>query len=141
MKLAWKKITTLLFLTLLIFFTQTGSAFAGGSIWDCAAATDKDRPPSFACLPSVVKNIIDGLLFFSGTVAMVFIVFAGIKYLLSRGDPKQIEGAKHTLTYAIIGLIVVLSVFLILHFLEYITGVPLNFPTFPEPELPPTPTP
>ncbi|MBI2034526.1 MAG: hypothetical protein HYT11_02215 [Candidatus Levybacteria bacterium] len=135
MKIAWGKITMPFFLALLVFFTQTNSVFAQAHTpftpWGCIQIS----PPSFACIPGVVSQIINGFLFFSGTVAMFFIIFAGIKYLISRGDPKQIEGAKKTLTYAIVGLIVVLSAFFIINFLGYITGVELDFPKFPEPNL------
>ncbi len=136
MKITWGKITIPLFLTLLFFLMQTGSAFAD---WTCVGSEASNSPPSFACIPEVIQNVINGFLYFAGTVAMFFIVFAGIKYLLSGGDPKQVEGAKKTLTYAIIGLIVVLSAFFIINFLHYITGVSLDFPTFPTPI--PTPTP
>lgn len=136
MKIAWKKPAATFFLTILNFFIQANSVFAQVHTpigpWECF----RKNPPSFACIPSVIENLINGFLFFSGTVAMVFIIYAGIKYLTSGGDPKQVEGAKKTLTYAIIGLIVVLSAFFIINFIEYITGTPLDFPSFPEPVIP-----
>lgn len=76
------------------------------------------------CIPKVFQNVINGALLFSGVVALFFIIFSGIKLMLSQGDPKQVEGARHTLTYAILGLLLILLSFLILNLISYVTKVP-----------------
>lgn len=74
------------------------------------------------CLPAIFSNVVTAALVFSGVIAVFFIIFAGIKYITSAGDPKQVEGAKQTLTFAIVGLLVVLFSFLIINFIGYVTG-------------------
>lgn len=74
------------------------------------------------CLPNLLQNIITWLLVFAGIVALFFIIFSGIKFITSSGDPKQVEGARHTLTYAIIGLLVVLLSYFIVNTIFGITG-------------------
>ena len=94
MKIAWVKISIITLCVAYIPLVNADLAYAGLiSGWSCV----QQNPPALSCIPSVVENFIGGLLYFSGTVAMVFIVFGGIKYLLSRGDPKQVEGARKTL--------------------------------------------
>lgn len=79
---------------------------------------------TLSCIPAVFQNIINGALFFSGVVALFFIIFSGIKLMLSQGDPKQIEGARHTLTYALLGLILILLSFTIINLISYVTNIP-----------------
>lgn len=75
------------------------------------------------CLIPLFANIIYWLIIFSGTVALFIVMFGGFKYLTSGGDPKSVEGARKTLTWAIIGLVVILSSFLILNAIAQLTGV------------------
>lgn len=75
------------------------------------------------CIPKVFQNVINGALLFSGVVALFFIIFSGIKLMLSQGDPKQVEGARHTLTYAIAGLLLILLSFLIINLISSVTKV------------------
>jgi thiosulfate reductase cytochrome b subunit len=79
--------------------------------------------PTLNCLPVVFENVIRAALLFSGVVALFFIILSGIKMITSGGDPKQLEGARQTLTYAIIGLVIVLLSFFIISTIGYITGV------------------
>lgn len=79
--------------------------------------------PSLDCIPSVFQNVIGAALLFAGVVALFFIIYSGIKFILSGGDAKQVEGARNTLTYAIIGLLVILLSFFIINLIGGITGV------------------
>ncbi len=42
-----------------------------------------------------------------GIIAVVFLVWGGIQYITSAGEESKIEHAKKTITYAIIGLLVI----------------------------------
>ena len=75
------------------------------------------------CIPIVFSNILNWALAFAGVVALFLIIFSGIKFITSGGDPKQVEGARKTLTYAIIGLLIILFSFFILNLISYVTGV------------------
>ena len=55
---------------------------------------------------TVVGNIFDGIFRIIGVVAVGFIVWAGIQYMISTGDSGKMGKAKTTLTNAIIGLII-----------------------------------
>ena len=77
---------------------------------------------TLACIPIVFNNIVDWAVALAGLTAVFFIIFAGIKFLTSGGDPKQVDGAKKTLTYAIAGLIIVFLAFAIITLIGTITG-------------------
>ncbi len=74
------------------------------------------------CIPVIFQNIVAAALLFVGTVTAFLIVMAGVQFIMSGGDPKQLEGARKTLTFAIMGLVLVLSSFAIIYFIGYATG-------------------
>lgn len=74
-----------------------------------------NKVPTLNCIPSLFQNIISTLLLFVGIVALFLIIYSGIKFTTSGGDAKQAEGAQKTLTYAILGLVVVLFSFFIIN--------------------------
>lgn len=82
-----------------------------------------EKVPSLECILPLFQNIINALLAFAGVAALFFIIYSGIKFVTSGGDAKQVEGAKKTLTYAVIGLIVILLSLFILNVISGITGV------------------
>lgn len=88
---------------------------------DIAPGCVKDGVPTLECLPAVFTNVVHGALLFSGLVALIFIIVGGIKFIRSEGDPKQAESARHTVTYAVLGLFLVLLSFFILGIIAFIT--------------------
>lgn len=74
------------------------------------------------CLPIVFQNLIAAALMFVGAIAVILIVYAGIKFITSGGDPKEVEGARKVMTYAIIGAVLVLLSFAIIYLIGYLTG-------------------
>ncbi len=87
--------------------------------WDSCLV---DGVATLSCLPIIFKNIINTAILFAGITALVFIIYAGFKYIRSGGDPKQTEGARKTLTYAIFGLLLILLSFFIINFIGFFTG-------------------
>lgn len=81
-----------------------------------------DTIAKLGCLPYYLSNIINGLFALSGIAAIILIIISGIRLLLSGGDPAKVAKAKTSLFYSIIGFIIVLSSFLILRVISYITG-------------------
>jgi hypothetical protein len=51
-----------------------------------------------------------------GVVAVIMIMVGGLKFITSAGDANGISGARNTILYAIIGLIIVALAQLIVHF-------------------------
>lgn len=102
---------------LLIFPTLT---FAAPGDPNC---NDPNTPTSLRCIPYFIGNIADKAFIFAGICAVFFIAFGGIKLITSSGDPQRVESAKKTLTFAIIGLLIVLLSFVIVKFTAKVTNV------------------
>lgn len=77
-------------------------------------------------LEGVFENIVTLILGFGGIVLFIILIMGGFKFITAGGDPKAIEGAKKTLTYAIGGIILVAFSFLILRFISTFTGVDIT---------------
>jgi hypothetical protein len=91
-----------------------------GRDWgDCVV----DGVARLTCLPVVLQNVVTFALIASGIVAVFFIIYAGIRYVTSGGDQKRIDAARKTLTWAIIGLIIILAAFFIVALISTLTGV------------------
>lgn len=83
---------------------------------------ENDDVATLACIPIVIKNVITAGLVFSGMVALVLIIFAGTRYITSKGDPTKVRDKK-TLTYAVLGLFVIFLSFFIVNIISQLTGV------------------
>ena len=88
---------------------------------------------TIADLGVLFEKIVGLLLGFAGIVLFVLLIMGGFKYITSGGDPKAVESAKNTLTYAIGGLIVILVSYLILVIIYKITGVDVTKFTIVQP--------
>lgn len=89
-------------------------------------------------------NLILNLLFIVGLVlAIVFIIFAGLQWILSGGDKQKLQAARNRLTYSIIGfLIIILSLAIVNIIIALLGGTPRAFlnlplPPFTGPDFPP----
>jgi amino acid transporter len=55
-----------------------------------------------------IENVITTILSYLALAAVIVIVIAGIRLIVSSGDDSAVEKAKKTILYAIIGLIIIL---------------------------------
>ena len=66
---------------------------------------------------TIIKTIVNVLLYILGAVAVIMIVIGGIKYTTSNGDSNAVTSAKNTILYSVIGLVVALFAFAIVNFI------------------------
>jgi hypothetical protein len=67
-------------------------------------------------LTDMIKTIVNVLLFILGAIAVIMIIFGGIKYTISNGDSSQVTSAKNTILYAVVGLVVAILAYAIVNF-------------------------
>lgn len=84
-----------------------GAAGAGSSL--CGATSTDDAP-------TLIKNVINILLYLVGIIAVIAIIIGGIRYVTSNGDSGATKSAKDTVLYAVIGLVVAILAFAIVNF-------------------------
>lgn len=67
-------------------------------------------------IQTLLAHIVNVISIIVGVVAVIMIIFGGFKYITSGGDSNNVSGAKNTIIYAIIGLVIVALAQLIVHF-------------------------
>lgn len=67
-------------------------------------------------LASLVKTIINVLLYLIGIIAVIVIIIGAIRYVTSAGDSSKVKGAKDTILYAVIGLVIAIIAYAIVNF-------------------------
>jgi hypothetical protein len=90
-----------------------GSNFNLSGNGDSSCKNNTGSTKNLQTLLVKVVNIISAIV---GVVAVIMIIFGGFKYITSGGDSNNVSGAKNTIIYAIIGLVIVALAQLIVHF-------------------------
>src|SRR5574337_2045056 len=67
----------------------------------CNDATTTDK------VNTLIAEIINVISVVAGVVAVIMIIIGGFRYVTSGGTPDKVTGAKNTILYGIIGLIIV----------------------------------
>ena len=98
MKLVW-----ILFLLLLMPIVFADTADLDGSL----SSEDKAK---FDQILEPVMKIYNFVKYISSVVAAIFLLYAGITYMTSGGDPKQRDQAKSIAGYVVIGLMIIWAV-------------------------------
>ncbi|HRY36744.1 MAG TPA: hypothetical protein P5230_02590 [Candidatus Magasanikbacteria bacterium] len=71
---------------------------------------------SFSGFDASTSNIIKGAMFLVNTLFFIFMIYAGVLWLISSGDEGKIEKAKTIIFWCVVGLAVTLSAYSITMF-------------------------
>lgn len=115
-----------LFLASTIFLLFPSSSIYA---WSNAA----DQPAQLFDLEFLFETVVRLVTTLAGVVVLVMFVVGGFQYLTAGDNPKEVEKANKTLTFAIGGLIVIISAWLILQAIETITGLNVTIFRMPRP--------
>jgi len=64
----------------------------------------------------IFTSIVNTALFVIGAVAVLMLIYGGIRYTISGGDEKAITSAKNTILYAVVGIIIAVLAYAIINF-------------------------
>lgn len=81
----------------------------------------------------IFQNLIGPVPALLALVAVIMIIFAGVRLILAGADPKAYEAAWKTFTWAVIGLILLSVAWLIIVLISKFTGAPITTFGFPTP--------
>lgn len=101
----------------LVLMMSASTAFATGSGVEIDIDRSANSNSSFGFIDfanNTVGTIINILLFLAGAAAVIYLIWAGIKYLTSGGDTKKAEEARRAIINAVIGIIIVVSAYFII---------------------------
>ena len=109
---------------------RTGGAVAATAASAQVALADAVQVPNpikGGSLGGVLSGIVQSLLIFAAAIAVLFLIIGGFRYVVSTGNPDQVEGAKKTILYAILGLIVIFVAYVLVTLLQDWLGVKSDF--------------
>lgn len=83
--------------------------------------------PAYTSFGVLVTAVIKNAFVLAGVIAFVLIVVGGVGVIMGAGggDAKSMEKAKQTITYAVIGLILVVTSYWIVQIIQKLTGLNL----------------
>lgn len=70
-------------------------------------------PLAFSSLPEFIEAILGVIIVILTPIIVLFIIFAGFKYVTAQGNPAKIQEATKALTYAVIGGVLIIGAFAI----------------------------
>ena len=75
-----------------------------------------------ATIATLANPLIANVLIISGITAFLVIIFAGFAYISASGDKTKTEQAQNMLNYGILGLILIVTAFLITRVMGAVIG-------------------
>jgi hypothetical protein len=96
------------------------SAACDGSPVECIQQGTDDvsaKKGSDQDLTNGIKTVVNVLLFILGAIAVIMIIIGGVRYTTSNGDSSAIKGAKDTILYSVVGLVVAILAYAIVNFI------------------------
>lgn len=89
-----------------------GTTVSNGA--DCAYP---DNTPTCLFGPGCAfTTIVNTALFLIGSIAVLMLIYGGIRYTISGGNEKSVTAAKNTILYAVVGIVVAVLAFAIVNF-------------------------
>jgi hypothetical protein len=78
----------------------------------------------------IFTTVTNTLLFLIGAISVIMIIVGGLRYTTSGGNSTSVTGAKNTILYAIVGLIIAMLAFAIVNYvLTTLSGAGVGSPT------------
>lgn len=112
------------FAILVAYLYSSSSAFAQTVSWSgvCVAGAKNDVA-TIQGLECLIANIFTVTINLIGLAAFVMLIVGSVYWLMSGGNSSQLDKAKKTMTYAIYGIVIALSAFIVINLIAGFTGV------------------
>lgn len=113
-----------LFTVVVAYLYSTSPAFAQTVSWSgvCVGGAGNDVA-TIQGLECLIANVFTVIITLIGLAAFVMLIVGSVRWLMSGGNSSALDKARSTMTYAIIGIVVALSAFIVLNLISGFTGV------------------
>jgi hypothetical protein len=116
-QVSWTTIVTIISgIIICVLLVKIGTVFAQWDEW----RTYIPGGLQGRTLAQYIRAIIDAALVIAAVVAVIYLIVGGYQYITSSGNAETVGTAKHTVLYAIIGLVVIFAAFVII---DYVMGI------------------
>ena len=90
---------------------------------DCVQTIGTVEVPTLKCLEGVYRQILTVVLSIAVLALFIMLITGGFRYLTSKGDPKAAQTARQTMTYAMIGIVLLVLAYIGFALIKVFTGV------------------
>jgi hypothetical protein len=109
-------IAPVLFAPSVVLATTKEKLCQGANVGAGQACPGGDPAAGDTALTTEIGDIVNLMLYLAGAIAVIVIIYGGIRYVTSTGDAARVKAAKDTIMYAVVGLIVALLAYAIVNF-------------------------
>lgn len=102
-----------------VYLSAAGGVMAAG----ISLCSSNDLMCSTFDFQKVITQVINGLLFVAFIAALVFLIYGGIRWIISGGDKEGTAKAKGTVTAALVGLVIVLGAWILINIILQFFGI------------------
>ncbi len=127
-----RKTLTVFLLLLFVIFVIPGDAHAQvglGYEWKgtCVGGTLQDGSPAEVAtiqgLECLIANVLSVSMTLIGMGGFTMFIYGSFKWMLSGGDTQAVKSARSAMTFAVIGIVIALSAYILLSLISSFTGV------------------
>jgi hypothetical protein len=95
---------------------QSSENSACGGIGIISGGNGTSSGCSSGNIDGIIADILNIISLIAGFIAVVMIIVGGFRYVVSGGNDQAVAGAKNTILYALIGVVVLILAQAIVHF-------------------------
>lgn len=120
------------------YFAMTFAAYAQTSLDPCVGPGGSGDFRTQLCSinssqsGAFMRNLVIAAFVIAGIIALFFLIWGGIKWILSGGDKTKVEAARSTIIAALIGLIITFLAYFLLSMILGLFGLGLDDLTIPQ---------
>lgn len=110
-----------------VYFASPAAAFAAQDVNPCPESG------AFANLCNItndfgrsISNLVVAAMVLASLVALGFLIYGGIKWIMSEGDKTAVETARQTIIGAVVGLVIIFLSYFILSIVLGVFGIKLQ---------------
>lgn len=96
-------------------------------------AIGEARPPTPVRLAEYIGTFLQAALILGGLAVLGMLVLGGFQYVTSQGDKMAVDKAKNIITYALIGLVILVAIIPVVKIIETVFGISILEVTWPGP--------
>lgn len=97
-------------------------------IKEAYAAVDFSQPnvnpvARFGNLSTLLNQVLPTLMVVSSIVCLAMLLMGAFSYVTSSGEQEKVQKARKTITYSILGLVLIFLSYLLVRIISFITGI------------------
>jgi len=116
-KQSLKLFTSFVIASITLAALSAAQSYAIGTVSQGAdSARGTQQPANLFGDTGVFSTISSVLLFIVGAIAVIMIIIGGLRYVISSGDATQVQAAKNTILYALVGIIIAILAYAAVNF-------------------------